>query len=203
VVAISATSPDAVSVLERFILPGVTAALVVSSGAGKSTIVNALLGPFGVNGGQETVLQETRPTRASDGRGCHTTTRRELFFLRNGGLILDNPGMRGLQLWSEDSRAHGASSPTSLTAVDLGFPEIDALAAQCTFRDCSHSVEPDCAVREALASGEIDEARWRSYQKLRRELRHAAAEVDQNLRRAEKAFWKKACKEAKRNQKRR
>src|SRR5262249_23847797 len=177
VIAISATSPDAASVLERFIAPGMTAALVGSSGAGKSTMVNALLRPFtpipGVNGAQG-MLQETQPTRASDGRGCHTTTRRELFFLPSGGTVLDNPGLRELQLWSEDVRAHAASSPASLNAVAQGFPEIDALAAQCAFRDCSHTAEPDCAVLEALAAGEIDEARWRSYLKLRRELRHAA-----------------------------
>jgi len=206
VIAISATSPGAASVLERLIAPGMTAALVGSSGAGKSTMVNALISPFtpaaGASGAREAPFQETQPTRASDGRGCHTTTHRELFFLRNGGLVLDNPGLRELQLWSDDFRPHGASSPAGLSAVDQGFPEIDALAAQCAFRDCSHTAEPDCAVREALASGEIDEARWRSYLKLRRELRHATAQVDQNLRRAEKARWKKACKEVKRNQKR-
>ena len=116
--------------------------------------------------------------------------------------MLDNPGLRELQLWSEEFRAQSASSTARLNPVDQGFPEIDALAARCAFRDCSHTAEPDCAVHEALESGEIDEARWRSYLKLRRELRHAAAQVDQNLRRVEKARWKKACKEVKRNQKR-
>ena len=188
VVAISATASDAGAVLSAFITRGETAALVGSSGAGKSTIVNQLLG---------TAIQATQPTRASDSRGRHTTTHRELFFLPLGGLVLDNPGIRELQLWSPDPGS-GAQS-----AVDQAFPEIEALAASCAFRDCSHNAEPDCAVQAALTSGEIDDGRWRSYLKLRRELRHAAMQVDQNLRRTEKERWKKLCKSVKRNQKRR
>jgi ribosome biogenesis GTPase len=168
---------------------GTTAALIGSSGAGKSTIVNQLLG---------TSAQTTQPTRESDSRGRHTTTHRELFFLSNGGLILDNPGMRELQLWAQDFRQ---GSPQ--LAVDQAFPEIEALAAACTFRDCTHTAEPDCAVQGALTSGEIDAARWRSYLKLQRELRHAAAQVDPNLRRTEKERRKKLCSGVKRNQKRR
>jgi ribosome biogenesis GTPase len=120
-----------------------------------------------------------------------------LFFLPNGGLVLDNPGMRELQLWSQDLRQGNPQA-----AVDQAFPEIDALAGQCAFRDCTHNAEPDCAVQSALAAGEIDDARWRSYLKLRRELRHAAAQVDPNLRRTEKERWKKLCSGVKRNQKR-
>ena len=171
------------------IAAGKTAALVGSSGAGKSTIVNQLLG---------TTAQATQPTRESDNRGRHTTTHRELFFLSNGGLVLDNPGMRELQLWAQDFRQR---SPQ--VAVDQAFPEIEALAAACAFRDCTHAAEPACAVQDALASGEIDEARWRSYLKLQRELRHAAAQVDPNLRRTEKERWKKLGSDVKRNQKRR
>ena len=187
-----ATSHGAADALLPFIAPGQTAALVGSSGAGKSTIVNQLLG---------TAAQATQPTRESDSRGRHTTTHRELFFLPGGGLVLDNPGMRELQLWSQDLQQGSGHYPQT-TAVDQAFPEIEALAAACAFRDCTHNAEPDCAVQSALASGEIDEARWRSYLKLRRELRHAAAQVDQNLRRTEKERWKKLCKAVKRNQKR-
>ena len=192
VLAISAVSESGDHVAAKLlpmIAAGKTAALVGSSGAGKSTIVNQLLG---------TAAQATQATRESDSRGRHTTTHRELFFLSNGGLILDNPGIRELQLWAQDSRQR---SPQS--AVDEAFPEIEALAATCAFRDCTHTAEPACAVREALASGEIDEARWRSYLKLQRELRHAAAQVDPNLRRTEKERWKKLCSGVKRNQKRR
>jgi ribosome biogenesis GTPase len=195
VIAISAVSEagsgqqNSAETLLPMIAEGKTAALVGSSGAGKSTIVNQLLG---------TAIQSTQPTRESDSRGRHTTTHRELFFLSNGGLILDNPGIRELQLWAQDFR-----QGTAISAVDEAFPEIDARAATCAFRDCTHTAEPACAVREALAAGEIDEARWRSYLKLQREMRHAAAQVDPNLRRTEKERWKKLCSGVKRNQKRR
>jgi ribosome biogenesis GTPase len=193
VLAISALSgsgqKNSAETLLPMIAAGKTAALVGSSGAGKSTIVNQLLG---------TAAQATQPTRESDSHGRHTTTHRELFFLSNGGLILDNPGIRELQLWSQDLRQGGPQS-----AVDGAFPEIEALAATCAFRDCTHTAEPACAVQHALASGEIDDARWRSYQKLQRELRHAEAQVDPNLRRTEKERWKKLCSSVKRNQKRR
>ncbi len=192
VVAITATTVDAATVLSAFIAPGKTAALVGSSGAGKSTMVNQLL---------NTAAQATQPTRAADGRGQHTTTHRELFFLPNGGLILDNPGIRELQLWFQQDFRQGSSG--AQLAVDQAFPEIEALAQSCAFRDCSHAAEPDCAVQNALAAGEIEDARWRSYLKLRRELRHAATQVDPNLRRTEKERWKKLCKGVKRNQKRR
>lgn len=191
VLAISAIGEgreQATEALLPMIAAGKTAALVGSSGAGKSTIVNQLLGM---------AAQTTQPTRQSDSRGRHTTTHRELFFLSNGGLILDNPGMRELQLWAQDFRQ---GSPQF--AVDHAFPEIEALAAACAFRDCTHTAKPDCAVQAALISGEIDAARWRSYLKLRREMRHAAAQVDPNLRRTEKERWKKLCSGVKRNQKR-
>lgn len=184
-------SSAAADALLPFIARGQTAALVGSSGAGKSTIVNQLLG---------TAAQATQPTRESDSRGRHTTTHRELFFLPNGGLVLDNPGIRELQLRSQDFRQ---GSSTAQSAVDQAFPEIEALALSCAFRDCTHNAEPECAVQNALAIGEIDDARWRSYLKLQRELRHAAAQVDHNLRRTEKERWKKLCKAVKRNQKRR
>ena len=135
-------------------------------------------------------LQETQPTRDSDGRGRHTTTQRELFLLPSGGLILDNPGIREIQLWSDPS------------SLESAFPEIDALAVLCAFRDCSHHADRGCAVQEALAQGQLSEERWRSYLKLQRELRHVALQFDDNARRNAKQRIKKLCKDVKRNQKR-
>lgn len=184
VVAVSAKTGASIDVLEQYVASGQTAALVGSSGAGKSTIVNRLL---------RAEIQRTLPTRNSDDRGRHTTTHRQLFLLPSGGLLLDNPGMRELQLW-------GGSGDE---AIGDAFPDIEALSRRCAFRNCSHQVETDCAVRDALESGELDQGKWVNYLKLQRELRHAAIQVDQNLRRAGKERAKKACYRVKRNQKNR
>ena len=145
---------------------GMTVALVGSSGVGKSTLVNALLG--------EERLR-TGPVRASDGRGCHVTTRRELFLLPGGGLLLDTPGMRELQLPDEDG-------------LDAVFGDIAAIGERCRYRDCRHGTEPGCAVRAAVASGELDAARFEHHQQLEREaqayeLRHDARKRKQAARR--------------------
>jgi ribosome biogenesis GTPase / thiamine phosphate phosphatase len=177
VIPISAIADDPGPMLIPLIASGRTAALVGSSGAGKSTIVNRLLG---------FALQDTQSTREGDGRGRHTTTNRELFMLPNGGLILDSPGIRELQLWGEQS------------SLDTAFPEIDTLAALCNFRDCSHQREPGCEVQRALASGELDHARWNNFLKLQKELSRAAIQIDDNARRKAKQRTKKLCKDAKR-----
>ena len=129
---------------------GRTVALLGSSGAGKSTIVNGLL---------RQQSQLTQPVRDHDSRGRHTTTSRMLLPLPEGGAIIDTPGMRELQLWA---------SQESLEQV---FAEVATLAEQCRFGDCSHKNEPGCAVRAALAAGTLDPARWESYRKLQREVR--------------------------------
>jgi ribosome biogenesis GTPase len=181
VIPITAISADSVNALLPYLNPGRTAALMGSSGAGKSTIVNQLLG---------TARQEVGTTRESDGRGRHTTTHRELFILPSGGLVLDNPGIRELQFWPE---------PTSLSNT---FPEIEVLAQSCMFRDCSHGPDRGCAVQEALANGELAAERWRSYLKLQRELRYAVVQSDENARRNARQKIKKLCKDVKRNQRR-
>lgn len=148
--AISAVRGDGVEALMPYLGPGVTVALLGSSGAGKSTLANRLLGAD---------RQAVGAVRTHDERGRHTTARRELFVLPGGGLLIDTPGMRELQLWS--------SAREGLAAV---FPEVVELAASCRFRDCRHETEPGCGVRAALAAGTLAPERWASFLKLRGEL---------------------------------
>lgn len=150
VLALSAARGEGVGELARWLRPGRTVALLGSSGVGKSTLANALLGEQ---------RQETREVRAHDHRGKHTTTRRELIPLPGGALLVDTPGMRELQLWDSAREGLGAA-----------FPDILALAAGCRFRDCRHEAEPGCAVRAAIAAATLEPARFASFMKLRAEL---------------------------------
>lgn len=149
IAAMAAVERGSVSQLHRYVEPGQTAALLGSSGVGKSTIVNMLLGES---------RQATLPVREGDSRGRHTTTARELFLLPEGWLLLDTPGMRELEVWTD-------SGPAATAA----FADIGELAARCRFRDCRHTGEPGCAVAEAVAQGRLDVARLGSYHKLERE----------------------------------
>lgn len=151
------------------LLRGRTIVLLGSSGAGKSTIANGLLGAE---------RQATTPVRLSDSRGRHTTTGGMLLPMPGGGAIIDTPGMRELQLWASEE------------SLGETFDEISELAQQCRFADCSHGNEPGCAVRAGLDNGAIDAARWESYRKLQRELRHHALEQDARARIVEKNKWK-------------
>jgi ribosome biogenesis GTPase len=174
VIAISAIEGVGLDSL-RDRIGGKTAALLGSSGAGKSTLVNALLGRE---------VQPTNAVRESDGRGRHTTTRRDLIPFESGGALIDTPGLRELQLWADSG------------SVDDVFPEITALAAACRFSDCRHDQEPGCAVRPALGRGDIDPGRWESWGKLRREAerhemltdRAAAEAAKQRLRAIHKSI---------------
>ena len=137
---------------------GVTAALLGSSGVGKTTIINALTG---------NEARRTRAVRASDSKGRHTTTHRELVLLPDGGLIIDTPGMRELQLWEAGE------------GVRETFDEIEALAPECRFSDCRHREEPGCAVKTAVSDGRIPAARLESYHRLQDELAFLARQQDE------------------------
>jgi len=159
----------------RGLLPvGTTGALLGSSGVGKSTLVNAIL---------EDDLQETRSIR-DDGRGRHTTTRRELILIPGGGLVIDTPGMRELQLWAADE------------GLEEAFDDVTALFADCRFADCAHDTEPGCAVRAALADGSLAGERWESYTKLQRELAHLERRLDRRAAAEERRRWRLLSRDA-------
>ena len=153
---VSAVTGEGLDGLRVHLYRGRTAALLGSSGVGKSTLVNRLAGEE---------LLATAELR-SDGRGRHTTTRRELVLLPGGGLVLDTPGMRELQLWE------------SAEGLGEAFTDVEALAAQCRFSDCAHDREPGCAVRGAIGRGELAAERYASYEKLRRELHRLEIRLD-------------------------
>jgi ribosome biogenesis GTPase / thiamine phosphate phosphatase len=166
--ALSSVTGEGLEALEAYLAPGKTAVLVGSSGAGKSTLANVLLGSDHM---------ATGAIREDDARGRHTTSHRELILLPGGGLLLDTPGMRELALWDSDE------------GVAATFGDVEALAEACKFRDCGHTNEPGCAVQAALQDGELDESRWRSFQKLSRELAHLESREDPALRAAERRKW--------------
>jgi ribosome biogenesis GTPase len=177
VVAVSALTDHGVDPLYAFLGPGRTVALLGSSGVGKSTIVNQLLG------GEHF---RTGAVRESDSRGRHTTTHRELAPLPGGGALIDTPGMRELQLWAGQG------------SVDEVFDEIATLAAQCRFGDCTHAVEPGCAVQEGLAEGAVSQERWESYRKLLGEARRHEALADALVAQERKRKVKEIMKAARR-----
>jgi ribosome biogenesis GTPase / thiamine phosphate phosphatase len=160
--------------LTAFLPTGVTGALLGSSGVGKSTLVNALVGE------ERLATQEIR----DDGRGRHTTTRRELIVLPDAGLIVDTPGMRELQLWAADD------------GLEEAFDDVTALFADCRFSDCAHDTEPDCAVRAALDNGTLSSERWESYQKLERELEHLERRLDKRAQSEARRRWRAISRDA-------
>ena len=173
---VSAVSGQGCDELRARIEPGATAVMLGSSGVGKSTLVNRFAGRE---------LMAVRETRADDDEGRHTTTHRELILLPGGGVVIDTPGLRELQLWDAGSEA-----------VDGAFSDIEQLAAECRFNDCAHGTEPGCAVQAALRSGELSGDRYESWGKLQRELRSIAMRTDARLRKEERRRWQLITREA-------
>ncbi len=164
--AINAKSADSVAPLLAYLGSGHTVVLVGSSGVGKSTLTNTLLGED---------RQATKAVREHDSRGRHTTTHRALIQLPSGGCLIDTPGMRELKLTGEEELDEGQ------------FADIDELAQSCRFTDCGHHSEPGCAVQAALADDRLDPARWQNYLKLRDELASAADALETQLRKKSEA----------------
>jgi ribosome biogenesis GTPase len=165
VLALSARTGAGLEALRAQLPSGKTGALLGSSGVGKSTIVNQLLGA------ERLATQEVRP---EDDKGRHTTTHRELFVLPHGGLLIDGPGMRELGLWGEEE------------GLEQAFADVLALAAGCRFGDCQHQGEPGCAVRAAVDAGELSEERLASFEKLRREQAYHARLVSPSAQREQR-----------------
>ena len=171
----SVSSADAMSValLRGSLHPGSTVALLGPSGAGKSTLVNVL-------GAEDRAL--TSPVREYDRKGRHTTTRRELYRIPGGALLLDTPGIRELRVW------------TLGDGLDQAFPEVFELAKRCRFRDCAHDTEPGCAVRAAETAGRIDPERLASFKKLQAEAVYQMRKADPLAQRAALSDHKSALK---------
>lgn len=167
--AISVLADRGLEVLAPYFGAGKTVALLGSSGVGKSTLINRLLGAEAL---------KTQEVRLHDDRGRHTTSHRQLMLVPGGALVLDTPGMRELQLWGEGNGMHST------------FEEIEVAAGSCRFRNCTHQHEPGCAVREALEEGSLDRSRYENYEKLQRELKHLSLQEDRHAQQKERRRWK-------------
>jgi ribosome biogenesis GTPase len=178
--AVSATSKTGLEKLEEYLVKGSTVAFLGSSGVGKSALINALLGEDRL---------ATAEVRKNDKEGRHTTTRRELIFLPNGGAVIDTPGMREIQVWGDEQN------------LDNTFEDISEIATGCRFADCRHNSEPGCAVQSAITRGELDEGRLKSYHKLQREISHLTMRQTGLAALEEKKRWRQIAQFQKRLQK--
>ncbi len=177
VIVVSVVTGAGVDLVRAFISEGKTVALLGTSGSGKSSLVNALMGAEVVQTGE---------VREADGKGRHTTTWRELLVVPGGGALIDTPGLRELGMWVDEE------------GIDAAFADITDLEEQCRFNDCAHGSEPGCAVLAAIAAGELSVDRLESYQKLLSEAAFAAEKNDHRLANEAQKVWKKRSLEGRR-----
>jgi len=170
IIAISAVNNVGFDAFGEYLKPGHTVALLGSSGVGKSTIINCLLG--------ENRLK-TRAVRDYDNRGRHTTTHRELIVLPGGGIVIDTPGMREIQVWGDDN------------GLRQTFDDIEKLTDLCQFNDCRHETEPGCAIKLALEDGSLDQKRYSNYVRLQKEQQNLTLRKNQKEYRQQTRAWDK------------
>ncbi|MEW9502318.1 ribosome small subunit-dependent GTPase A [Jeotgalibacillus marinus] len=176
IIACSVKDEVGLDELHHHIKDGITVAVMGSSGVGKSSIINSLLG-------EERML--THDIREDDGKGKHTTTHRELLLLPKGGVIIDTPGMRELQLWESEEGLH------------QGFQDVEVLADECQYRDCQHENEPNCAIIAAIEEGRLARERFASYRKLQKELAYIERKSNKHEQLLEKKKWKQISQQMK------
>lgn len=173
VFVVSAQTRRGLKALAPYLQPGRTIALLGSSGVGKSTLINRLVGES---------VQDTQAVREADNKGRHTTTQRELIVAPSGVIIIDTPGMRELQPWD------------AAAGIDAAFGDVTVIAGRCKFRDCAHGGEPGCAVAAALADGSLSSARWQAYLRMQRASAYEVRRTDRAAQQRQKTDFKKATK---------